>query len=216
MTESLKFKVAADADLTELKKLSTVNLIIFVLGLSEIKHIKLTPEDVAIECWLVNPEKHSLRGYPQFPDSNIVIKRLADMKGRNGLVEGTSRSGYKLTQLSKKRFNDMSRDVTTKATRAVRSRNADDRSVSSIDEAPYKRLTRTPAYKKFINGEIEKIVESDFLYFYGISWNSNRAYTEGRIRNVDLVIASFSEKDLILKKLSDFLNEKFKHVKESI
>lgn len=216
MTESLKLKVAADADLTELKKLSTVNLIIFVLGLSEIKHIKLTPEDVAIECWLVNPEKHSLRGYPQFPDSNIVIKRLADMKGRNGLVEGTSRSGYKLTPRSKIRFNEIARDVSAKTTPALQSRHADDRTVSSFDEAPYKRLTRTPAYKKFMSGEIERIVESDFLYFYGISWNSNRAYTEGKIKNVDIVIASFSEKDPVLKNLSDYLNEKFKNVKESI
>lgn len=209
-------KVAANVDLDELRKLSTANLIIFVLGLSEIKKVKLTPEEIAIECWLINPSKHSLRGFPQFPDSNIVIKRLADMKGRNGLVEGTSRSGYKLTPRSKMRFNEMTKDVSAKTTPIVLSRNADDRTVTSIDEAPYKRLTRTPAYKKFVGGEIEKIVESDFLYFYGISWNSNRAYTEGKIKNVDLVIASFSEKDVNLKELSEYLNEKFKNVKESI
>lgn len=216
MTELPTLKVAADTDQAELKKLSTANLIIFVLGLSEIKQVTLTPEEIAIECWLINPEKHAMRGFREFPDSYTVLKRLADMKGRSGLVEGTSRSGYKLTARSKIRFNEMSENSYAKRTPTLRSRNADDRSVSSIDEAPYKRLTRTPAYKKFVGGEIEKIVESDFLYFYGISWNSNRAYTKGKIKNVDLVISHFSEKDVNLRNLSRFLNEKFEKVKESI
>lgn len=216
MIETPELKVSKEANLGELKKLSTANLIIFVLGLSELKQVKLTPEEIAIECWLINPEKHSLRGFPQYPDSNIVLKRLADMKGRNGLVDGTSRTGYKLTSVSKVRFNELSKAAATGTTRVLTSRNADDRSVSSIDEAPYKRLTRTPAYKKFTSGETEKIVESDFLYFYGISWNNNRAYIEGKIKNVDLVVSLFSDKDQSLKELANYLNTKFKKVKESI
>ena len=136
MIETPELKVSKEANLGELKKLSTANLIIFVLGLSELKQVKLTPEEIAIECWLINPEKHSLRGFPQYPDSNIVLKRLADMKGRNGLVDGTSRTGYKLTSVSKVRFNELSQAAATGTTRVLTSRNADDRSVSSIDEAP--------------------------------------------------------------------------------
>lgn len=214
--EGVNLKVANEIDVVEAAKLSTANLIIVVVGLSELKGITLSAEDIVVECWLLNPAKHSLRGYAQFPDSNNVLKRLADMKGRNGFIDGSWRSGFKLTQVSRARFNEIMKDISSKTVREVKLPNADDRTVSSIDEAPYKRLTRTPAYKKFLAGELEKIVESDFLYFYGISWNSKRPYIEGKIKNVDLVVANFSEKDSNLKELAEYLNKKFKTVKESI
>ncbi len=216
MNQQLTLKVGADLDLEEIGKLSTANLIVLIVGLSEIKSVPLTAEDIVVECWLLSPLKHSLRGYPQFPDSNTVLKRLADMKGRNGLIDGSWRSGFKLTQRSRVRLDEIMRDISTKNVRAFKMPNADDRTVSSIDEAPYKRLTRTPAYKKFMAGEVEKIVESDFLYFYGISWNSKRPYIEGKIKNVDLVISKFAEKDPVLQELNEYLNTRFKKIKESI
>lgn len=216
MDTPLALKVGDHLDLREVGKLSTANLIVVIVGLSESLNVRLTAEDIVVECWLLSASKHSLRGYPQFPDSNVVLKRLADMKGRTGLIDGSWRSGFKLTERSRVRFHEIMRDISSKNVRTLKMPNADDRSVSSIDEAPYKRLTRTPAYKKFAAGEIEKIVESDFLYFYGVSWNSKRPYIEGKIKNVDLVVSKFAEKDPVLKDLSEYLNNRFKKIKESI
>jgi hypothetical protein len=55
----------SDQEIKELKKLSTEKLIIWVVGRSHELGIKLTLEELVLECWLINPEKHSLRGYPQ-------------------------------------------------------------------------------------------------------------------------------------------------------
>jgi hypothetical protein len=74
-------KVARTAEeINELKKLSTEKLIIWIVGRSQEMGVKLTLEELVLECWLINPEKHALRGYPQFPDSRTVLKRAGEMR----------------------------------------------------------------------------------------------------------------------------------------
>lgn len=60
-------KVAVEEELQELRKLSTESLIIWITGRSIEKSIRLSIEDIVLESWLINPEKHSLRGHIQFP-----------------------------------------------------------------------------------------------------------------------------------------------------
>ena len=72
----LRPKVAnGSEEIQELKKLSTEKLIIWIVGGGRELGRKLSLEELVLECWLINPEKHSLRGYPQFPDSRTVLKR---------------------------------------------------------------------------------------------------------------------------------------------
>jgi len=56
-------KVAQANEIDELRKLSTERLIIWIVGRSKEISLKLTPEEIVLECWLINPEKHLLRGY---------------------------------------------------------------------------------------------------------------------------------------------------------
>lgn len=212
----LNFKVATPEVVEELRKLSTESLIIWIIGESAKKKLKLSIEDIALESWFINPDKHSLRGYPEYPDSFVVMKRIFDMKGRKGLIDGTTAGGFNLTQVSKLKFHDIEQQLKSKKARRVISKNATDRTITSIDEAPYKRLIRTPAYLKYKEGKLEQIVETDYLYFYGINWQSSKAAVEGKIRNVDSVILNFTDKDLMLKEVSDFLNTKFKQTKQSL
>src|SRR5690606_6574049 len=95
-------------------------------------------------------------------------------------------------------------------------RSKEDRTITSVEQAPYKRLINTPAYRKFESGAKDRIVESDFLYFYGISWSSSKPQIEGKIRNVDATVEKFAAKDPLLKDLSSFLNSKFKNIRESL
>jgi len=199
----IKLKIAKLEIIEELKKLSTESLIIWVVGESAKMKIKLSIEDIALECWLINPEKHSLRGYPQYPDSFVVMKRIFDMKGRKGLIEGTTSGGFNLTQVSMVRFIDIEEKFKLKQPKKISSKSVVDRTISSIDEAPFKRLVRTPAYRKFKEGKTEQIVETDFLYFYGINWQTSKAIVQGRMKNVDSVVSNFADKDKILKKVRD-------------
>ena len=90
-------KIAKTVDeVRELKKLSAEKLISWIVGRSQELGIKLTLEELVLECWLINPDKRALRSYPQFPDSRTVLKRAGEMRGKKGLLTGSEVSGYVL------------------------------------------------------------------------------------------------------------------------
>ena len=103
----MKTKIAKPTEADQLKNLSTEKLIIWIVGKCKEVGIKLTPEDIVIECWLINSEKHSLRGYNQFPDSQAVQKRIGEMKGKKGLLTGSEMAGYNLTEISRPIYADL-------------------------------------------------------------------------------------------------------------
>jgi hypothetical protein len=216
-TLALVPNIARDREeIAELRKLSTERLIIWVIGKGRELGVKLTPEQLVLECWLINPEKHSLRGYPQFPDSRTVLKRVGEMKGKKGLLMGSEISGYSLTDISRRHYADLSRLISLKKVGQAHSANTADRTMSAIDEAPYKRLRKTPAYEKMASDHEEQIVETDFLYFYGLTWHTRRAAAHNKIKNVDAVVASFSERDPLLARVHRLLNDRFKHVRQQL
>lgn len=213
----LATKVAKTAsEIRQLKKLSTEKLIVWIVGRSHELGFKLTLEELVLECWLVNPEKHSLRGYPQFPDSRTVLKRAGEMRGKKGLLTGSEVSGYLLTQLSRRQYADLRELVAAQKVPAARVANAADRSMSALDEAPYKRLRKTPAYEKLARDREREIVETDFLYFYGVSWHTKRSIAHNRIKNVDAVVEAFESRDPLLARTHRVLNDRFPHVRKHL
>jgi hypothetical protein len=210
-------KVARTTDeINELKKLSTEKLIIWIVGRSQELGIKLTLEELVLECWLINPEKHALRGYPQFPDSRTVLKRAGEMRGKKGLLTGSEVSGYLLTELSRRQYADLRQLVAVQKVQTARGYNAADRTISALDEAPYKRLRKTPAYEKLAQGREQEIVETDFLYFYGVTWHTKRSVAHNRIKNVDAVVSAFEARDPLLARAHQLLNDKFPHVRKHL
>ncbi len=99
----LRPKIAnGSEEIRQLRKLSTEKLIIWIVGKSRELGVKLSLEELVLECWLINPEIHSLRGYSQFPDSRTVLKRAGEMRGKKGLLTGSEISGYIMTELSRR------------------------------------------------------------------------------------------------------------------
>ncbi len=212
----MMLKIAKQNELENLKKLSTERLTIWIVGKAKEMSMKLSPEDIVIECWLINPEKHSLRRYNNFPDSHTVMKRIGEMKGKKGLLIGSETSGYLLTEISQLIFADLKELVNQTKIKEVKGHTKADRTISSIDEAPYKRLIKTPAYRKLQTGKLNEIVETDFLYFYGINWHSKMSLIQNRIKNIDAVVKNFSERDPILKQIHVLLNNQYQYVKQKL
>lgn len=210
-------KIARSADeIGQLKKLSTEKLIIWIVGRSQELGTKLTLEELVLECWLINPDKHALRGYPQFPDSRTVLKRAGEMRGKKGLLTGSEVSGYLLTEISRRQYADLRQLVANNKVPATHSYHAADRMISAFDEAPYKRLRKTPAYEKLSHGREQEIVETDFLYFYGVTWHTKRSVAHNRIKNVDATVAAFELRDPLLARAHRLLNEKFPDVRKQL
>lgn len=214
--QGMKPKLASEIEIPELRKLSTEKLIIWIVGKSKEDGLRLTPEDIVLECWLINPEKHSLRGYRQFPCSRTVLKRVGEMKGKKGLLIGSEMSGYSLTDIARRQYADLTALIQTRGVNQNVGYSAADRDISSMDEAPYKRLRKTPAYEKLSSGHPEQIVETDFLYFYGISWHTKRSAAQSRIKNVDAVVAAFAKKDAVLRETHALLNSRFSDLRRDL
>lgn len=213
----LRPKIAnGNEEIRELRKLSTEKLIIWIVGRSRELGVKLSLEELVLECWLINPEKHSLRGYPQFPDSRTVLKRAGEMRGKKGLLTGSEISGYTLTEISRRQYADIAALVSHRKVPVAHGTNAADRTISALDEAPYKRLRKTPAYEKFAANHKEQIVETDFLYFYGLTWHTKRSVAHNRVKNVDEVIKIFSDRDPVLGQVHALLNDRFANVRRQL
>lgn len=213
---NVSLRVAERDEINELRKLSTEKLIIWIVGRGRELGITLTPEDIVLEAWLINPEKHSLRGYRQFPCSRTVLKRVGEMKGKKALLTGSEMSGYGLTEIAKRQYADLVALVRHHNVTQNTGHSAANREISSMDEAPYKRLRKTPAYEKLSAGHPEQIVETDFLYFYGISWHTKRSAVHNRIQNVDAVVKEFSGRDPLLQQVHNLLNERFPGVRKEL
>ena len=212
----LSLKVVQPSEIEQLRNLSTEKLIVWIVGKSNEFGIRLTREDIVLECWAVNPEKHSLRGYPQYLCSHSVLKRISDMKGKKGLLSGPGKFGYFLTEVGKIAYADLKALISQGAITKGNGQRTYDHSVSDMDEAPYRRLRKTPAYEKLRMGHPEQIVETDFLYFYGINWHTKATLVHSRLKNVDMVVKAFSSKDALLKEVHQLLNEKYAEVRQRL
>ncbi len=79
-----------------------------------------------------------------------------------------------------------------------------------------KRLKKTPAYEKYSINKLNEIVETDFLYFYGVNWHTKTTVAENKIKNIDLIVRTFSAKDPILAMVHKHLNKEFAYVKNKL
>ncbi len=216
MNENIKLRIAKTSELESLKKLSTEKLIIWIIGKSRELNLTFSVEEIVIESWLINPEKHALRGFPQFPDSNSVAKRIGEMKGKKGLLRGSDMIGYHLTEISKVIYQDLVELIKHKKVIEKKGVKAANRNIFSIDETPYNKLKKTPVYIKVKEKKYNEIVETDFLYFYGINWHSKTSFVQSRLKNIDMIVEEFSKNDPILLEVHTILNEKFQNIKNQL
>ncbi|MCC6824510.1 MAG: hypothetical protein IT172_02055 [Acidobacteria bacterium] len=52
--------------------------------------------DIVAICFLMFPRRFELRGYPQWPDSSVILRRWLDCRSK-GLITGSTKDGFSLT-----------------------------------------------------------------------------------------------------------------------
>jgi hypothetical protein len=57
---------------------------------------RISAENITAACYLLFPERFSLHGYPQWPDSTVVNKRWIDCRNR-GYIAGSTAEDFSLT-----------------------------------------------------------------------------------------------------------------------
>ena len=113
----------------------------------------ISREQLVISCFKLFPQKFSMRGYDNFPDSNVIDKRWIDLRDR-GYLTGKTSSGIRLTTKGVYKAKE-----TMKKMKIPKKENE----VKKITETRtgagrhVKRITSSDAYKKFVK---EKSVNS--------------------------------------------------------
>lgn len=186
-------------------------IIVLLLELSAGTKKKIRYEDIVIGLFKKFPEDFHLRGYNEYPDSDIVNKRLYDVKKR-GLITGANRvfmltdSGLELAERIKKEISKKS----------IVSPNRFSRST----ESELARIKTLEGFLLFSKGEEDKISENDFYNYLGVTVRTPKNSFIGRMNTIkDIMREVKNKKDSVpltsqMLKYHEFLFNKFQHLKD--
>lgn len=202
-------------------KLSRPNKILLVMyDLSNKKKKALRFEDIVVALFKQYKEDFHMRGYPQYPDSEGVGKELYRNQKRDGLVE----YGNKVFSLTEKGLSFAKELKRGLSNRSIVSPTR----LSRYVESEVFRIEKLDGYKLFLKGETDKIFDTDFYNYLGVSVRTEKAEIQGRFKILEDVSNELKKKngdktfhdilkyhDFMLKKFRDTVNyyiENQKHV----
>ena len=147
----------------ELNMGEKVILAIYSIEIEELDK-KITKEDVAVSLWKIYPKDFCLRGYPQYPNSDIpkYFTKLLE----NNLIIGNVH-GYKLTEKGKK----FAEELNIKSFKE-NSNHLESKEIPRFLETELKRILTTNVFNAFLENNDVELVESDLFEFLGTSSRS--------------------------------------------
>lgn len=190
------------------RKISLNELVMYaVYAIAETKK-EINSEDIVAACFLLFPERFSLRGYPQWPDSTVVNKRWLDCRSRR-YITGSTAHGFSLTPeglqvaertanaltgkhryFSRRRPSKLTAEARTRAGRFIRSLEASD------------------AYQQFrTEGERAAISEFDFRSMLLCTMESSAATLRSNLEQFKQYASMYERQDLV--DFLDFSRRKF-------
>lgn len=138
-------------------------------------------EDIVVTAFHRYPEDFQLRGYPEYPDSSDIHKPLYSMK-RDGLVRSANKS-FQLTP----RGLDVARALLNVAGPAR------DR-LTKPEENEINRILKSQVFELFQKGEIDRILDTDFYEYLGVSVRTAKGDFLGRLATVEQAVTAHGSK----------------------
>jgi len=186
-----------------MKSLSKPQKILAVMyELADGEQRSLQYEDIVVAAYRRYREDFQLRGYPEYPDSSDIHKPLYKMK-REGLV----RSANKMFELTP-------RGLEVAGSLIHGDSQAKDR-LTKPEEREIARIVASAAFMLFQSGKQDRILDTDFYAFFGVSVRTSPNEFRGRLATVEHAIKAHKAKrnddeSKTLLQLHDFLASKFR------
>lgn len=163
-------------------------------------------EDIVVKAFELYPADFQLRGYSQYPDSSDIHKPLYGPLKRQGLVKAANKM-FSLTEKGLTKANLMTRIKDTGGT------NKGERITRDVVRE-IERLTTTNAWRLFIEGNQDKILDTDFYSYIGVTVRTERNSFIGRLHSVEDAVKIAVKIDpqpihVKLEELCKFLFKKF-------
>ena len=163
-------------------------------------------EDVYVRAYKAYPDDFHLRGYPEYPDTEIMSKRIYDLR-KAGLI-----------QITKKfiKLLDKGRQQGGRNKSALLQKNSisPQKTISRDVDNEIKRIKQTEAYKLFMSGRQSEMVDSDLYAFLGAAVKTERNTFLARLRTVQDAIQAYqtAHQNNDIARLSEYLLSKFKEI----
>ena len=159
-------------------------------------------EDVSAKAFIRYPNEFQLRGYPKYPDTEHMSKRLYDLR-RDGLIQVHNR------------FVTLTEKGITYAKRIVKTQIKPRKTPTKISRdilGEVVRIKKTDAYQLFESGHKDQIVDTDFFSFLGTTVRTERTDFRSRIRTLQDAINALKgiEEYKLIVDLHNYVFERFK------
>lgn len=162
-------------------------------------------EDVYVKAFKKYPVDFQLRGYPAYPDTELMSKKIYDLR-KNGFIQVhkkfisiTEKGRTFAEKLMDSRTNTSDKDDIMKTL----SRDI----INQLD-----RIKNTEAFHLFVTDKKDQIVDTDFFGYLGTTVRSERTNFKARVKTVqDAIekIKAISDYEMVVK-LHSYLFDKFK------
>jgi hypothetical protein len=195
------------------KNLSRPDKVLIVLyELSKGTTKTLHYEDIVVALFKKYPKDFAMRGYPKYPDSEGVNHEFyrGSMK-KSGLINYSN----KIFSLTEKGLNYVEKIFESK----IDKKPIHTEKLSRFAGKEIERIRGTEGFRLFISGETQKVNDTDFYTYLGITPRTPKNDFLGRLNTVDEAVKELKEKkdksDLDLKIVNYhkfILEEKFKNI----
>jgi len=189
-------------------------ILVAMFQLSDGTNKPLEYEDIVVKSWELFPDEFGLRKYVhKYPDSSDQHKPLyGPLKDKGYVLSGNKK--FRLTEKGIAYVSELE-----KALKGKTSGSENSGRLSRNNETQLKRICETDAFRLFSNGQKEKILDTDFYTYLGVTVRTERHEFLGRLKTVEDAVADASRisdnpKYAITVPLHKFLCEQFKGIIE--
>jgi len=123
----------------------------------------VTEEEIVAACFLIFPQKFSMRVYPEWPNANVVIKRWIDCRSR-GYLSGSTAKSFLLTPMGRSLAVRTMKRLSEVPIRKTKNNKYEQKDEERTQEGRLvKSLRNSDAFKKYqLEKSISLVTEFDF------------------------------------------------------
>jgi len=173
-----------------MSQIELILISIYHLTGGEIRQVEF--EQVVVESYRLFPDVFQLKGFPNFPDSAQIEKRIYDKLKPAGLVRVASRK-LELTEYGQEKakylFEKYQGKVVTEN---------DQEMLSSREQKLWKKLINLDGFKIFLEDSEKSPLDIDVYDFYGISVRTGESEIHGRMKTINDLIEKIHKLSLPL------------------
>lgn len=193
-------------------------LLVAMFQLSGGTNLPLEYEDIVVKSWQLFPEEFGLRKYVHmYPDSSDQHKPLyGPLKDKGYVLSGNKK--FRLTEKGIAFAADLEKawKGLVPIEKALGSSHRGDR-LSRDKEAQLKRICSTDAFKLYVQGQKDRILDTDFYTYLGVTVRTEKHEFQGQLKTVGDAVQdgeriSDEPKFKLAVELHEFLTRKFGNI----